>query len=85
MKKLSSGYEILEPGESLPDSTMAMIEARDDNHEWGSDYVGGTSMTIGEARDAIREMKNNIEVRRYWKGWEFRIVADNDGSYSVLV
>jgi len=60
-----------------------IIEARDETHDWDSDYVSSETWTLGEAREYIRLAESGQSPDdQDWTGWEFRICMDHgDGAY----
>jgi hypothetical protein len=71
---------------NMPAKKNCIIEARDDSHEWDSDYVGNESMTLGEALQYIRQAESGQSPDdQDWTGWKFRVLRDGgDGVYRQI-
>lgn len=72
-----------------------IIEARDSRHAWDSDYVGNDTYTLSEARAVVAGLRQRAKTdppqsedtdEDSWRGWEFRIRAENEnGCYCLDV
>ncbi len=65
----------------LSDNVSAIIEARNDDHEWDSDYVGNSPLTLAGARNYLRD----LTVDPTWNDWELRIVIEIDNCYCGVI
>ena len=82
---------------TVSEATRCIIEARNTDERshanWDSDYVTNESMTLADARQYIVELRTAAERTTIdandndtdWRGWEFRIRAEVDGSYCETV
>ena len=61
------------------DDTEALIEARNPDSDWDSDYVGNNTITIAAAMEFVAVLRDDL----VWEGWEFRVLPMVNDSYDA--